>query len=333
MTFKKIIFFSFFAFIILFFGNYNVNALSVGQCFGSEVYYYFQNSNNAIGYATFSQTVPGQARGFIFKTNVNELVPSGTRFNVNISSDADIYASNFAGSQFIINTNHISENPFELLGDFTSIAISNGSWSGTSNSFSFTLNKSVDFTNMIPNQLNVGIINNSVNLTGVNNWTLRSFTMCVEAIGSSSGNTAQIEANQNTIINQNENIIKNTEDINNTLKNDNVVNQNDLSNIFDNFKSTLAVNGVITQLITLPITLFTSILNSVNGTCTPFNLGSLYGHNLILPCINVSNFLGSSLWSIIDILISGLFVYSISHKFKKVFNAWSSMKEGDVIGD
>ena len=105
LTFKKIIFFSFFAFIILFSGNYNVNALSVGQCFVSEVYYYFQNSSNSIGYATFSQTVPGQARGFIFKTTVNELVPSGTKFRVNIGSDADIYASNFAGSQFITNSN------------------------------------------------------------------------------------------------------------------------------------------------------------------------------------------------------------------------------------
>lgn len=333
MTFKKIIFFFFFGFIILFFGNYNVNALTVGQCFVSESYYYFQNSSNSVGYATFSQTVPGQARGFIFKTTVNELVPSGTKFRVNIGSNQDMYASAFAGSRFIINTNHISENPFDLIGDFTTVAISNGSWSTNANSFSFTLDKSVDFTNMVPNQLNVGLINNSTNLSGISNWTLNSFTICVESIGSSSGNTAQIEANQNTIINQNNNIINNTEDINNTLKDDNVITENDLSSIFDNFKSTLAVNGVITQLITLPVTLFTSILNSVNGTCTPFNLGSLYGHSLILPCINVSDFLGSSLWSIIDILISGLFVYSISHKFKKVFNAWSSMKEGDVIGD
>lgn len=332
MTFKKILLFFVFGFIILFVDNNNVFALEKGQCFYSESYYYFRNSNNSTGYATFSQTVGGQARGFIFKTTVNELVPSGTKFRVTIGSDQDIYATPFSQSQFLISTEHISENPFDSLGSFSNVSISNGYWSGNSNAFSFTLNKSVDFTNMVPNQLNVAIINNNSNLSGISNWTLRSFQICVEEVGSSV-NTAQIEANQETIINQNEDIKKNTEDINNTLKDDTVVSESDLSGTFDIFKSNLAENGVITQLITLPITLFTSILNSVNGTCNQFNLGSLYGHSLILPCINVSNYIGSSLWSIIDILISGLFVYKISRKFIKVFNNFSSMKDGDVIGD
>lgn len=100
---------------------------------------------------------------------------------------------------------------------------------------------------------------------------------------------------------------------------------------FDDFNDKLASNGVITQLIGLPVTLFSSVLNSVDGTCNSYNLGSLFGTDLILPCIDISDYLGSNLWTIIDILVSGLFVYVISRKMIKVFYNFSSMKDGDVL--
>ena len=139
------------------------------------------------------------------------------------------------------------------------------------------------------------------------------------------------------IINQNQQIINQGQqtndklnDINGSINNDNV---DDPSSSINSFKDKLATNGVITELIGLPVTLFTKVLNSVNGTCSTYNLGSLFGTDLILPCVNIQNYLGSALWSIIDVLISGLFVYSISRKFIKVFESMSSMNEGDVIGD
>lgn len=141
----------------------------------------------------------------------------------------------------------------------------------------------------------------------------------------------------NQIINQNQQIINQGQqtndklnDINGSINNDNV---DDPSSSINSFKDKLATNGVITQLIGLPVTLFTKVLNSVNGTCSTYNLGSLFGTDLILPCVNIQNYLGTTLWSIIDVLISGLFVYSISRKFIKVFESMSSMNEGDVIGD
>lgn len=139
------------------------------------------------------------------------------------------------------------------------------------------------------------------------------------------------------IINQNQQIINQGQqtndrlnDINSSINNDNV---DDPSSSINSFKDKLATNGVITQLIGLPVTLFTKVLDSINGTCSSYNLGSLYGTDLVLPCINIESYLGSSLWGVIDVLISGLFVYSISRKFIKVFESMSSMKEGDVIGD
>ena len=114
----------------------------------------------------------------------------------------------------------------------------------------------------------------------------------------------------------------------NTIKDDSVDSPNTSINTI---KGSLASNGVITSLVVLPVTLYQSILNSVNGTCNTFSLGSLYGTNLTIPCINVSNYLGATLWGSIDVIISGIFIYMISRKMVKVFHQLSSLKEGDVL--
>lgn len=120
--------------------------------------------------------------------------------------------------------------------------------------------------------------------------------------------------------------------VNDSINNDNV-DENGIASAFDSFNNYLDDNSTITQLITLPVTLYTAILNNLNGTCQPFNLGKLYGSDLILPCINISQYLGNALWSMIDIIISGFAIYAISKKMIKVFNNFSSLREGDVIDD
>lgn len=121
-----------------------------------------------------------------------------------------------------------------------------------------------------------------------------------------------------------------TKKVNDTISSDEV---DDPSSSINSFKDKIAENGVITQLIGLPVTLFTKVLNSVNGACNSYNLGSLFGTDIVFPCINISNYIGATLWNVIDVLISGLFVFSISKKFIKVFEHMSSMNEGDVIDD
>ena len=143
----------------------------------------------------------------------------------------------------------------------------------------------------------------------------------INIINGISNQTTSIINNQNTNA---QNTQQKIDNINDTLKDDNVDNPQDYS-------SNVATNGVITQLITLPITLYQKILNSTSASCSPFNLGTLYGEQLTMPCINLQNYLGSTLFNVIDILISGLFIYSISRKMIKVFNSLSSMKESDVI--
>lgn len=138
---------------------------------------------------------------------------------------------------------------------------------------------------------------------------------------------------KNDFIGLQENENQNHNETISTITNDTTYDSNETSNIFEEFEDYLPDEGIVTQLVTLPISLYTNILNSVNGTCSPFSLGSLLGTNLTLPCINVANYLGAQLWSVIDILMSGFFILTIVRKFIKVFESMSSMKEGDVLGD
>lgn len=144
------------------------------------------------------------------------------------------------------------------------------------------------------------------------------------------GTTGAINQQTEVIIQGNEEINQNLEEIDDTLKDDSIDSPNDM---ISDFEDMLPENGVITQLIGLPITLYTKVLNSINGTCNQFNLGNLYGTNLIIPCIDINTYLGNTLWNTIDIIISGVFVLTIARKMIKAFENFTSMKDGDVIND
>lgn len=108
----------------------------------------------------------------------------------------------------------------------------------------------------------------------------------------------------------------------------------DNSNAIDDFENNIASNSTISSLITMPITLYQKILNSVNGSCSTFTLGSLLGTNVTFPCINPSDYLGSSLWSIIDVICSGLLIFAISKRFINIFESFTSMSNTrDEVGD
>lgn len=144
------------------------------------------------------------------------------------------------------------------------------------------------------------------------------------------GTNAIITEQTNTIININTDINNSINNMNDTMKDDSVDDPNDM---FEDFQDYLPENAVISSLIGLPITLYTKVLNSVSGTCNSINLGSLYGTNLIMPCIDIDNYLGSTLWNLIDLILSGMFVIVIARKFIKAFDNFTSLKEGDVLHD
>lgn len=124
---------------------------------------------------------------------------------------------------------------------------------------------------------------------------------------------------------------QNTKETNDLIKSDDIGDDSGHASTFASWQSSSAQNGTITNLITLPITLYTSILNNINGTCSSFSLGSLYGSSLTMTCIQPSQYLGSTLWGVIDMLFSGFFIFVISKKMIKVFNNMSMLKEGDIL--
>lgn len=101
----------------------------------------------------------------------------------------------------------------------------------------------------------------------------------------------------------------------------------DPSSDITDMSSDISSNTVISDLLLLPVSLFQNILNSINGTCSSFNLGSLFGTNLILPCIDIENIIGSSLWGIIDVLFCGIFVLSMRKKFVDIFQNITSLSD------
>ena len=129
---------------------------------------------------------------------------------------------------------------------------------------------------------------------------------------------------ESTIIDSQQATTNAVEDVNNSI-NDSTT--DDPGSDIDNMKDKVATNGTISQLLTLPIQLYQNILNSVSGSCSSFNLGNLFGTNLLLPCINLQQLLGSTLYGIIDILCSGLFILSFRKKMVDIFNHMTSLND------
>lgn len=138
----------------------------------------------------------------------------------------------------------------------------------------------------------------------------------------------QIQSSRAAIVAEEKKTTEAVEDVNETMKDDST---DDPDSKLNEVSGKVATNNVISDLVLLPVTLFTKVLDSLNNTCTSYNLGSLYNHNIVFPCINVADYIGSALWGVIDVLITGLLIYAISRKFIKVFNELSSLKEGDII--
>ena len=89
----------------------------------------------------------------------------------------------------------------------------------------------------------------------------------------------------------------------------------------------VASDTPISDLITLPITLINAYINGVNSSCSPVNLGNLYGTDLILPCINLEQRLGSNLWHIIDAFFSIFMCYNIGMLFVSAFDGITSLRD------
>ena len=96
----------------------------------------------------------------------------------------------------------------------------------------------------------------------------------------------------------------------------------------NNLKNQIPTNSVISDLLLLPVRFLQNFVNALNSSCSPFSLGSLLGTNLIMPCINLENYLGSTIWTMIDLIFSGMFVYGLRKKFIEIYHNITNLKNG-----
>lgn len=113
--------------------------------------------------------------------------------------------------------------------------------------------------------------------------------------------------------------------IDDTLNDSNVDSSDSTIN---NLKDKIPTNSVISDLLLLPVRFLQNFVNALGSSCSRFSLGSLYGTELFMPCINIESYLGSGIWTTIDLIISGLFVYSLRKKFIEIYENLTNLKNG-----
>ena len=88
-------------------------------------------------------------------------------------------------------------------------------------------------------------------------------------------------------------------------------NSGKIFNMFNNIKNEVNFGGPISNLIVAPVNVLETILQATTNTCVPYDMGTINGHRIVLDCIEPDDYLGSTLWTTIDILISFCLSYSI----------------------
>lgn len=86
-------------------------------------------------------------------------------------------------------------------------------------------------------------------------------------------------------------------------------------------------NNPVSDLITMPITFLQTLNNNVSGSCITWNLGSLLGSNVTMPCINLQEIIGSNLYNLIDMAICLFLAYNIGLMCVTIWNNMTSLKD------
>lgn len=113
------------------------------------------------------------------------------------------------------------------------------------------------------------------------------------------------------------------DNIDGTLKDDNI----DTSKTTIEDKSADASKSPISSLLTLPLKLLNNIHTGLSGTCSSLNLGSLLGTDLVLPCINLEQRLGSYLWGLIDYAFCIFLIYNVGMLAVKIWTDVIMMRD------
>lgn len=134
---------------------------------------------------------------------------------------------------------------------------------------------------------------------------------------------SSLEKQQKDILDEQKKTTEQQQKTNDTLKDDNI----DTSKTNINDKSADASKSPISSLLTLPLKLLNNINTGLSGTCSSFNLGSLFGTELSLPCINLEQRLGTFLWGLIDSFFCIFLIYNVGMLAIKIWTDVIMMKD------
>lgn len=148
--------------------------------------------------------------------------------------------------------------------------------------------------------------------------------------GSTTGDI--INNSTNTIINNNntntDKIINTQKELNDFILNDDEVDRSEVDNFFSGINSMIEETNPVSDLLLMPITLLNAYNNGISSSCSPINLGNLLGTDLIMPCIDIERYLGSNLFSLIDILFSIFLFYEIGMLCVSIFESITTLDDG-----
>lgn len=86
-------------------------------------------------------------------------------------------------------------------------------------------------------------------------------------------------------------------------------------------------NTPISDLVTLPLTLLNSIYSGISGACSNWSLLLPFNHTILLQCFTISDYVGSSVTTIIDCAICLFMAYRIILLFIAVFNDITTLSD------
>lgn len=135
--------------------------------------------------------------------------------------------------------------------------------------------------------------------------------------------------NQNTqqIISSQQDTTDAINDLNDTIKDGSI--PSDTDSKINNITSAITANqnSNIVQIATFIPQTLQQILNGFNNSCSGgYSLGTLYGTELILPCINPVDYLGSFLWGVIDSILCLCYLIPLCKFLVNKYNDLTSLK-------
>lgn len=141
-------------------------------------------------------------------------------------------------------------------------------------------------------------------------------------------NTQSIINNDNSntqaIIDSNTETKESIDNVNDTLNDETAPSDSEIEDLFD---IDVESSTPISDLITMPILLLHAYYSGFAGSCSSYNLGSLFGHDIILPCIDLENILGSTLYGLIDMCMSLFLAYNIGLMCISIFESITSLHD------